>query len=104
MAKKVRIPNRSQTPSPFQGREDVTIRVRVCTRSPRPGITGTLSEGYRARLCSVPVDDKANRELVSMLSKKLRVRKEDVIIISGRKSRDKVIKVYGINRSKAELE
>ncbi|MBG7617815.1 MAG: DUF167 domain-containing protein, partial [Chloroflexi bacterium] len=48
-----------------------------------------------------PTKGKANKELVSFLSKKLKLAKSDVLIVSGHTTRQKLIAVYGIEKHKA---
>ena len=44
-------------------------------------------------LTAVPVDGKANKELIKLLSEKLGVSKSKISIIKGEKSKEKVIEV-----------
>lgn len=47
----------------------------------------------RIYLTAVPVDGKANRELIKLLSEKLNVGKNKISIIKGEKSKEKIIEV-----------
>lgn len=47
----------------------------------------------RIYLTAVPVDGKANRELIKLLSEKLIVSKNKISIIGGEKSKEKIIEV-----------
>lgn len=49
--------------------------------------------GYKARIQSAPVDDKANEALIKMLAKKFNIPKSYVSIIKGRTSRNKLISI-----------
>ncbi|MCK5084415.1 MAG: DUF167 domain-containing protein [Candidatus Pacebacteria bacterium] len=44
-------------------------------------------------LTAVPVDGKANKELIKLLSKELNIGKSKIIIIKGEKNKEKIIEV-----------
>ncbi|MDR0908671.1 MAG: DUF167 domain-containing protein [Spirochaetaceae bacterium] len=48
---------------------------------------------FRIRIAAAPEDGKANAELVSFIAKKLKVPKKDIQIVSGQKSRNKILSV-----------
>lgn len=54
------------------------------------------------RLTSSPVDNKANKELVHFIAKKLKIRQSDVSIQRGKRSRDKTLLIKGVSREAAE--
>ena len=53
----------------------------------------------RIKVTSPPVDGKANKSVIDLLSKKFKVPKKDIQIVSGEKSRNKRIRIYGFSRS-----
>ncbi|XDD48605.1 DUF167 domain-containing protein (plasmid) [Leptospira sp. WS39.C2] len=52
---------------------------------------------YVVRLKSLPIDGKANQELISLLSKHFDVTKKDIEIISGHFSSNKLIEIQILN-------
>jgi uncharacterized protein (TIGR00251 family) len=50
------------------------------------------------KLAAAPVDDAANRELIDLLSKTLRIPKRDIAIVGGERSRSKRVRVAGLDR------
>ena len=52
-----------------------------------------LGEVLRVRLQAPPTDGRANKELVAVLAKHFGVRKSEVVIVRGEKSRVKVVDV-----------
>ncbi len=54
------------------------------------------------RLTSPPVDGKANRELIKLIAKKLKIPPSDISIERGERSRDKMLLIQGISRKMAE--
>jgi hypothetical protein len=79
-------------------REDrgLVISVRVETRSSCPGVAGRYGDGLRVRLKSPPVEGRANRELVEVLSHEFNIPKGNIEIISGKRSKNKLVRLRGI--------
>ena len=74
--------------------ERVAFLVRLQPRASRDEIVGWDKVGHlRIRVTAPPVDDSANRNLVVLLSKFLRVPRTDVVITSGHHFRSKRITV-----------
>lgn len=84
------------------------FKCKVITRSSRNEILGIenlnqLDFGYKIDndelpelkiyLTAVPVDGKANRELIKLLSEKLNVSKSKISILKGEKNKEKIIEV-----------
>lgn len=76
------------------------INVKIVPKSSRNEIIGEEESSYRIKVTAPPVDGKANRALISLLSKKLNTPKKDIEIIRGEKSRNKTVRVYGLSRKK----
>lgn len=73
-----------------------TLRIRVIPGASKKGI---MREGdkLKIKLLSPPQDGKANKELKELLSKRLRLPKGDIEIISGKCSREKKISIKGLS-------
>jgi len=77
-------------------REDsdgVTFSVRVVPRSSRSEVVGLHDGAMRIRVAAPPVEGAANQELVKFLSKKLRVPRASITLVSGANSKNKIIHV-----------
>jgi uncharacterized protein len=80
------------------------IKIKLLPRSSKSQIMGKEGDVYRVKVNSPPVDGEANKELISLLSKKLRQPKSNFEIIAGKTSRIKIVRVQGIDKaSVAEL-
>ncbi len=79
-----------------KNRNDLIIKVKVEPRSSRPGIAGPYGDALKVRLSSPPVDGRANRELIEILSAEFGVHKKDVEIIAGHSARNKVVRLSGL--------
>jgi len=77
---------------------DPVVSVKVLPRSSKNQIVGFEEGVLKVKVKSAPVDGSANRDLILLLSKCVKIAKEKVEIISGHRSRLKKIKFYGINK------
>lgn len=83
-------------------REGTAFSVSVTPRSSRTSLAAE-SGGLRVRLAAPPVDGAANEELKRFLSRLFDVSKSDVIILSGRKSRNKRLLIRGMAPDKVRM-
>lgn len=79
--------------------DGITVKVKVQPRSSREAITGIMGDSLKLALNSPPVEGAANAACVAFFADLCSVAKGKVTIASGLKSRDKVIKITGINKS-----
>ncbi len=69
------------------------IKVKVKTKSGRSKLEKIDNENYRAFLLSAPENNRANLELIKLLSKEFKIAKSLISLDSGLKSREKVFKI-----------
>ena len=82
------------------------LSVRVVPGASKSGIVEIKDGRLKIRIAAVPKDDKANEELRSFLANALALPKKDIVIASGEKSRNKIVrlplsakeKLAGINK------
>lgn len=72
---------------------DLAIKVLAKPGSKENGITGITEEGLEVKIAAPPVDGEANTELISFLSKLLGIRKSDLSLDRGSRSRTKTVTV-----------
>jgi len=75
-----------------------TLRIRVIPRARKNDVTGWRDEALVVRLTAPPLGGAANKLLKRFLAKRLGVRPSDVEIIKGERSRDKVLRIDGIEQ------
>lgn len=70
----------------------MNIEIRVITNAHKREI---IKEGdyYKVRITSQPVEGKANKELIEYLAEVFGVKKSDIKIIKGEKSKKKTISI-----------
>lgn len=72
------------------------INVKIITNSRHDEICGLLGDVIKIKIKAKPVEGKANVYLIKFLSKKLSVKQSDISIISGKSSREKILKINNI--------
>jgi uncharacterized protein (TIGR00251 family) len=76
---------------------EITIKIKVEPRSSKSGVMGRYGDSLKVKLTSPPVEGKANKELVEVLSKAFGIKKIDIEIISGKNSKNKLVKLAGVS-------
>ena len=76
--------------------------VRVVPRASKNEISGRQGDAIKIRLTAPPVEGSANKALVDYLSEVLDVRKNQIEILSGHVSRDKIVCVVGLTPHQVE--
>ncbi len=77
--------------------QGVTFAVRVQPRARRNAVAGEMGDALKLALTAPPVEGKANEACVEFLAKLLKVPRSSVTIAAGETSRNKVIRVAGLN-------
>lgn len=72
--------------------DETLIKVRVVPKSSRPRVEEMPDGGYKVFVSSAPEKGKANAQVITALASHLGVRKSALEIVSGLRSRDKVIR------------
>jgi len=93
---------KSNTPASIYGRDGKTfIVIDAKPNSKVSSIVGVTDEGVRVNIGAPPKEGEANKELVEFLASALGVRKTDVSLDKGSKSKSKIIVVEGIDPESA---
>jgi uncharacterized protein (TIGR00251 family) len=86
--------------SPMRVREidsGVEIALHVLPRAKRSEISGLYDGAIRLKISAPPVDDAANRAIVEFFAALLQLPKSRLRIVSGIKSRDKVLRIESMS-------
>lgn len=76
--------------------EHAEIAVRLRPRGHRDELMGVREGVLQARVSAPPVEGRANLALCKLIAKRVGVAPSRVSIVRGEKSRDKVVRVEGI--------
>jgi uncharacterized protein (TIGR00251 family) len=79
----------------------VTLSIRIQPRASKNEIVMREGGGLKIRLTATPVDGAANEALVKFLADILSIPKSHVEIVSGHTSREKIVRISGINGAEA---
>ncbi len=81
-----------------QTADGVIVRVKVIPRSSKTAVDGVYQGFLKIHLTSAPVENAANKTLISFLARKLKIPKSAVQIVGGAKSREKRLAINGVNK------
>ena len=76
--------------------QGITFNVRVVPRASRSEIAGEFDGALRVRLAAPPVDGAANRQLIKLLAKELKVPQSAVDIVAGSASKSKTVRIRNV--------
>ena len=82
--------------------EGVIIQVHVVPRSARSEVAGFQGDALKIRITAPPVEGQANAECIRFLSDILGIKKKQVRILSGHKSKKKTVAIEGVRRKDIE--
>jgi uncharacterized protein (TIGR00251 family) len=84
-------------PSGKMAEVQTVIKVRVLPKSSRTEIIGIEGDTYKVKLTAPPVEGKANKALIELLARRLRIGKRKIDVVSGSRSRLKTVRIYGLS-------
>ncbi|MGD0943295.1 MAG: DUF167 domain-containing protein [Acidimicrobiales bacterium] len=79
----------------------IVLRVRVQPGAGRSSVTGRHGDALAVKVAAPPLGGRANSECVELVADLLGVRKSQVELVSGEKSRLKRVRVTGIEPGRA---
>lgn len=77
------------------------LKVRAIPGAKKSEIVGEHGGRLKVRLNAPPVEGKANKELLRLLAKQLKLKKNQVSLHTGERSRDKIILLAGVRAEDA---
>jgi uncharacterized protein len=85
-----------------ESKKGLTFDIQVIPHASRAEIAGEQDGAFKVKVTAPPVDGAANEACIKLLAGELKLRKSQMEIFSGAKSRRKTVMVKNISR--AELE
>jgi len=80
----------------------VIFHIHIVPRSAKCEVAGVQGDALKLRITAPPVEGQANTECIRFLSDILGVRKKQVTILSGHKSKKKTVAIEGVRRKDIE--
>ena len=78
------------------------LNIKVLPGASKSELGEVKESSLKIRIAAVPEDGKANKELLSFLAKLLNLPKKDIILASGEKSRNKILRLPVSAKEKLE--
>lgn len=75
----------------------VRLSLYLQPRASKNSIVGLHDDCIKIKVTAPPFDNEANLELINYLSKLLKISKKSISIVSGMKSRRKVVEIVGMD-------
>ncbi|MEE9277529.1 MAG: DUF167 domain-containing protein [Dehalococcoidia bacterium] len=75
------------------------LRIRVTPGSKRDGIAGWEGGVLRLRVTAPPLEGKANKAVIALLSRALKLPSGDVQLLRGQRSREKTLVITGLSEA-----
>jgi len=79
-----------------------TFQVKVHPRARKNVITGVLGDALKLALTAPPIEGRANEACIEFLAKFLNVPRSSVTIAAGESSRQKLVRVAGVQAAQVE--
>jgi len=80
----------------------ITFAIKVHPRARKNAITGVMGEALKLALTAPPVEGKANQAVIEFFVDLFDIPRSSVTIASGETSRNKVVRISGMNRIQVE--
>ena len=77
----------------------IFVTCHAVPRAAQNVVHGIYGNALKIRLHAPPVDGKANKALISFLSKKLNISKSNITLKSGAGQRRKIVAIRGLSKS-----
>jgi uncharacterized protein len=79
--------------------QGITLTFHVIPASKRNQLVGYLADGsLKIKIKAKPIEGRANSEIINFLAGLFEIKKSEIDIISGQTSRNKIVRIHGINK------
>jgi uncharacterized protein (TIGR00251 family) len=82
----------------------LTFQVQVVPRASRAEIAGIQEGALKIKITALPVDGAANEACLKLLAKALKLKKGQMEILAGAKSRKKIVLITDVNKKDLEAK
>lgn len=82
----------------METKKGITFHVLVVPKSAKCGIAGIQNDALKIKITAPPVEGQANMECIRFLADTLGVKKKQITITGGHKSKKKTVAIEGLNR------
>jgi uncharacterized protein (TIGR00251 family) len=75
------------------------LRLRVVPNAKRSELVGAHGDALKVKIAAPAFEGRANEELIEFLAETLGIARRCVTLVSGEKSRDKVVEIDGVEQA-----
>ncbi len=75
----------------------VNIKIKVQPRASKSAVVGMIGDALKLSLTSPPVEGEANKACIALFADVFQVPKKNITIITGNKSRNKIVHIAGVS-------
>jgi uncharacterized protein (TIGR00251 family) len=75
----------------------VILKVKVQPRASKNELAGILGDAVKLRITAPPVEGEANKSVIKFFARLFKIPQNQVQIISGDSSRNKIVELTGVN-------
>lgn len=79
----------------------VRLKVHLTPKASKEGVGGLYGDALKVRVKAPPVEGKANEAMVKLMARTLGVSRKSIELVSGQRSRIKIIRVKGLSPGRA---
>lgn len=88
--------------APHADHMPIRLDLRVSPGGARAAVVGRHGDAWKVRVVAAPERGRANESVVALLADTLGLKRDDVTIVNGRSSRNKIVELVGLTRDEAE--
>ena len=77
------------------------LKLRIVPNAKRDEVIGEYGDAVKIKVAAPAVEGKANEALLEFIAEKLSLHRRDIALISGEKSRDKLVEIAGLDDAQA---
>jgi uncharacterized protein len=87
-----------------ESKKGLTFDIQVIPHASRAEIAGVQDGVFRIKVTALPVEGAANEACIKLLAKELGLKKRQMEIFSGAKSRKKTVMIKDISKKELEIK
>lgn len=72
-----------------------TIKIKALPKSSLNKVIELGHDEYKIKTQAQAVDGEANRSIIALLAAHLKIKKRQIVLVHGEKSREKIFKIHG---------
>jgi hypothetical protein len=86
-----------ERPRPEPVERACTLELKIIPNAPRNEVVGWLGAALKVKVHAPALEGRANDELLDFLAEKLALPRRDITLLRGEKSRQKVVRISGLD-------